>query len=231
MKLSTMGVGLSSLALLMGLVSLPACGDDNKAGKDRSSKKKDAKSDDEEKDAKKEEGEAKPASAKPEKGDEGEPKEAKAEGAADVEGDAKGEVDSGPAPCGELNEVPAIPDTDSKPPTVEEWGKACKINTQGPNSHPDDCEMKVMREWLLVTCRGDYYKTQNMESFGAVGVDYFEMIKPNKLISYTMKLSKGRNQKIRMCHTKNKRASLFVSWPTGEDKPLHVALARGPACD
>ena len=217
------------MALLMGLVSLPACGDDNKAGKDRSSKKKDAKSDDEdeEKDAKKEEGEAKPASAKPEKDDEGESKEAKAEGAADAEG----EVDSGPAPCGELNEVPAIPDTDSKPPTVEEWGKACKINTQGPNSHPDDCEMKVMREWLLVTCRGDYYKTQNMESFGAVGVDYFEMIKPNKLISYTMKLSKGRNQKIRMCHTKNKRASLFVSWPTGEDKPLHVALARGPACD
>ncbi len=229
-----MGVALSSLVLLTGLVALPGCGDESKASKDSASDKKDKKAEKKssKKDEKeeKDEGDAKPASAKPEEDKKAEPADAKAEGDA-KDGDAEGEVDSGAPTCGALNEVPAIPDTDSKPPTVDEWKTACKVNTQGPNSHPDDCEMKVMREWLLVTCRGDYYKTQNMENFGSVGVDYFEMVKPNKLISYTMKLRKGRNQKVRMCHTKDKMASLFVSWPTGEEKPLHIALARAGKCD
>ena len=229
MKLNILGVRLSCLLLLSGLV-LPACGEESNAKKDDSSKEDDKKKKKRDKKAKAdEEGDAKPASAKPDEADAKADADAKPD---EGEAQAEGELDSDDAPsCGELNEVPTIPDTGSKPPTVEEWKTACKVNTQGPNSHPDDCEMKVMREWLRVTCRGDYFKTQNMENFGANGADYFEMIKPNQVIGYTMKLSKGRNQKVRICHTKNKRASLFVSWPSGEEKPLHIALARGPACD
>ncbi|MEM1030302.1 MAG: hypothetical protein AAGN82_08130 [Myxococcota bacterium] len=222
-------VATGATLLLMAATTATACGQkddgevkDRAAEKDRAKKKKkderkEKKKEREEKKAEaKSDGTAKPAVATP---------EASASAAPSASAEA---VD---VACGALNEIPAIPGGSSTPPTQEEWSGACAVNTQGANSHPDDCEMKVMREWLRVSCRGKYYKVQNRENFGAKGVDYFEMLKPNEIISYTLKLKKDRNQKVRFCRTDNKRASLFVSWPSSSPKPLHLALARGPACD
>jgi len=188
-------------------------GGDTKAKKesddDGGKKKKKKKKDDEEDEEKKEE-------------------DAKDEAAAATE-DAKDAQDEGYAACGPLGEVPPIPSDPSKPPTVEEWNNACPVNTQGANTHPDDCEMKVLREWLRVSCKGNYTGYEKMSSFGAVGADYFEM-KGNGLVSFVLKLSAGRNQKVRICKPGG-RASLFVSWPSTKPKPLHIALAKGPSCE
>jgi hypothetical protein len=132
--------------------------------------------------------------------------------------------------CGDKSKVPAIASDDSDPPKLTEWDKACEVNTQGAGSQPSDCTMRVLREWLQVTCRGDYGGFEKMENFGKEGFDFFKQIQAGSLVSFVMKLKSGRNQKIRICGREG-RASLFVSWPGAQDRPLHIALAKGPHCD
>ncbi len=126
--------------------------------------------------------------------------------------------------------VPLVPTTKSNPPTIAEWKAGREVNTQGPNSHPDDCTMKVVREWLKVDCFGDVLGYENMEKFGRKNVDYFEHFKQGKLGSFVLRLKKGQTQKVRICRIKN-RASLFVNWPGAKDRPIHIALGKGPACE
>ncbi|MEM9692758.1 MAG: hypothetical protein AAGA56_09450 [Myxococcota bacterium] len=147
--------------------------------------------------------------------------------------DAKTEREDAPerAACGALNDVPAIPATESDVPSLDDWKTACEVNTQGGGTHPDDCEMKIHEEWLRVSCRGNYTSYEKMENFGAKGADFFELVTRGSLISFVVRLKKGRSQKVRMCNPDKGRASLFVSWPPTADKPLHVALARGSKCD
>lgn len=209
-------------ALLLGapMVTLTGCDDGAKASKDsdeddggkkKKKKKKDADEDEKAGDGDEEKGDADEANKK-------------------ADDDAAKEYAAADTPtCGPLNEVPTIPGTDSPPPTVEEWNNACKVNTQGPNSHPPDCEMKVLREWLRVSCKSSYTGYEKMQFFGAKGSDYFEMT-GGGMVSFVMKLRAGRNQQVRMCKPGG-RASLFVSWPSTKPKPLHIALARGDACE
>lgn len=126
--------------------------------------------------------------------------------------------------------IPAIPEGRSRPPTVAEWGAAAEVNTQEKNSQPDRCEVKVVREWLRVSCRGsDILGYEKMESFGSKNADYFEMIQPGKLASFVLRLKKGKTQTVRICRQKD-RASLFVNWPASKDRPVHIALGKGPVC-
>jgi hypothetical protein len=46
--------------------------------------------------------------------------------------------------------IPDIPSGRSNPPSVSEWSAAAEVNTQGANARPDDCFMKIVREWLKV---------------------------------------------------------------------------------
>lgn len=125
--------------------------------------------------------------------------------------------------------VPEIPEGRSDPPTVAEWGDAEEINTQEKNSQPDQCEMKVVREWVRVSCRGEILNYEKMESFGTKNADYFEMIQPGKLASFVVRMKKGKTQSVRICRASD-RASLFVSWPGSKDRPAHIALGKGPKC-
>jgi hypothetical protein len=125
--------------------------------------------------------------------------------------------------------VPAIPEGRSDPPTVAEWGSAEEINTQEANSQPDKCEMKVVREWVRVSCRGEILSYEKMEGFGNKNADYFEMIQPGKLASFVVRMKKGKTQSVRICRADG-RASLFVNWPGSKDRPTHIALGKGPKC-
>ena len=151
----------------------------------------------------------------------------------------KGKSDDGPADdgdsagatsCGPLSTIPDIPSGRSKPPTLAEWGQACDVNTQGAGSHPGNCTMKIKREWLQVTCRGNMTGYEQFEGFGSLGLDYFEQHRVGQMASFVVRLRKGQSQKVRMCRNKE-RASLFVSWPPSAPKPTIVALGVGPKCD
>jgi hypothetical protein len=146
----------------------------------------------------------------------------------DSSGDAPTKEDT--VACGPLSSIPTIPSSRSRPPTLDEWGSACEVNTQGAGSHPGDCTMKIKREWLQVTCRGKVGGYENFEGFGNEGADYFKQIRTGEMASFVVRLRKGKSQKVRICRGRE-RASLFVSWPPSSAKPLHVALGIGPGCE
>lgn len=131
-------------------------------------------------------------------------------------------VDEGP--------IPLIPKTRSNPPQGTEWSQGKEVNTQNIHSQPDKCSMKVLREWLNVICRDDYVGYEKMENFGNKFDDYYESIDPGRVVSFVLRLKEGKPQAVRIC-APDKRASLFVNWPKGADKPAHIALGKGPACD
>lgn len=123
--------------------------------------------------------------------------------------------------------VPDIPDGRSKPPTVAEWQKADALNTQEPNSQPEKCEMKVVREWLKVYCYGDVIGFSDMFGFGEKQRDYFASLRKNKSADFVLRLRPGKTQKLRIQYETAPEAVLFVSWPAQEPKPTHIALGRG----
>ncbi|MBN1607613.1 MAG: hypothetical protein JW940_13330 [Polyangiaceae bacterium] len=134
------------------------------------------------------------------------------------------------APVAEEGPIPLIPRDRSNPPQGTEWEQGKEVNTQEIHSQPNNCEMRVMREWLNVTCRKDYLGYEKMENFGKKLQDYYERVDPGQVVSFVLRLKPGNPQAVRICGT-NKRASLFVSWPKGTDRPKVIALGRGPACD
>lgn len=162
--------------------------------------------------------------------DEGKAAEAATGGAVARPGGAPTEGNVAAPTCGSPSTVPVIPSERSNPPSGAEWEKGCPINTQGSGGQPSNCNMKIIREWLSVTCTGDVQGFEKMEDFGNEGQSYFKHFVPGQVGSFVVRLSKGTNQKVRICRTKD-RASLFVSWPPSNDRPLHVALGSGPVCD
>jgi hypothetical protein len=134
------------------------------------------------------------------------------------------------APVAEEGPIPLIPRERSNPPQGTEWDEGKEVNTQEINSQPNNCEMRVLREWLNVTCRQDYLGYEKMENFGKKLQDYYERVDPGQVVSLVVRLRPGKAQAVRICGEK-KRASLFVNWPQGADRPKDIALGRGPACD
>lgn len=127
-------------------------------------------------------------------------------------------------------EVPEIPAGKSNPPKGNEWDEGVVINTQGKTTWPPRCQMRVLREWLRVHCSGDVVGHEKMEGFGVKGSDYYFQLVPNKYASLVTRMKRGDTLTLRICREKS-RASLFVSWPGGSDRPKHIALGKGPACD
>ncbi|MBN2192029.1 MAG: hypothetical protein JW751_04375 [Polyangiaceae bacterium] len=126
--------------------------------------------------------------------------------------------------------IPLVPTELSNPPQGNEWDNGVVVNTQEINSQPDDCQMRVLREWLQITCRGPYTGYERMTEFGRKNFDYYESVQPDKMVSFVVRMRKGKTQSVRVC-APTKRASLFVNWPLAKDRPAHIALGRGPVCE
>jgi hypothetical protein len=218
-------VGLATLVLGGGVLGCDeGKKDEDKAEKDddKSDKKKKKKAD-----KKKDDGDTKAAAtSEPSSTAAPVPEAPTAEASADSGGNAPE-----PPKCGPPDKIPAIPEGSSDAPKdLAEWNTGCEVNTQGPNSQAPDCTSVLVREWLKVTCKGDMLGYEEMDGFGAEGADYFKLFTPNQLISFVVRLKKGKSQKVRMCRPKE-RASLFVSWPPGKDQPTIIAVGIGPKCD
>jgi hypothetical protein len=134
------------------------------------------------------------------------------------------------APVVDEGPIPLIPQDRSNPPQGTEWEQGKEVNTQEIHSQPNNCEMRVLREWLNVTCHKDYVGYEKMENFGRKLQDYYERIDPGQVVSFVLRLKPGNPQAVRIC-APDKRASLYVNWPKGTDRPKVIALGRGPACD
>ena len=122
--------------------------------------------------------------------------------------------------------VPDIPAERSSPPTVQEWGAAAEVNTQGAGGRPNDCYMKIVREWLKVHCNGNVTGTKDMDGFGQENFDYYQQVTLGKAADFVVRLRKGVSMKLKILRDEQD-AALFVSWPPSEPRPLHVALGIG----
>jgi hypothetical protein len=134
-----------------------------------------------------------------------------------------------PAGAGAGKGIPEIPEGRSKPPSVAEWNDAAEVNTQEPNSQPDKCFTKVVREWLKVHCDGNVVGVEAMEAFGKQNADYFYSVRPGKAADFVVRLKRGKTQKLRICRDPG-NATLFVNWPAADDRPVHIALGKGNPC-
>ncbi len=132
-----------------------------------------------------------------------------------------------PAETKKESPIPDIPEGRSKPPSVTEWQEAKPLNTQEPNSQPEKCEMKVVREWLKVYCYGKVSSYSEMFGFGEKQRDYFASLRKGKSADFVLRLRKGKTQKLRIQYETEPEAVLYVSWPPDADKPVHIALGRG----
>ncbi len=80
-----------------------------------------------------------------------------------------------------------------------------------------------------MTCQGEIVRYEDMDGFGTEGLDYFKLVNGG-VASFVVRLHKQPVAKVRICRA-NDRASLFVSWPPGKDRPSIVALGRGAKCE
>ncbi len=135
-----------------------------------------------------------------------------------------------PAPEPAPSPIPEIPSEQSNPPQGAEWKQGVEVNTQQSNSQPDKCTVRVLREWVQVTCREDYESYEALENFGTKGRDYFASAIPNKVVDFVFRLRKGKAQSARICGEKS-QATLFVNWPAEKDRPTHIALGKGAKCE
>src|SRR5688572_12328677 len=101
-----------------------------------------------------------------------------------------------PAGAGAGKGIPEIPEGRSKPPSVAEWSDAGEVNTQEPNSQPDKCFTKVVREWLKVHCDGNVVGVEAMEAFGKQNADYFYSISSGKDEEFVVRLNRTKTQKL-----------------------------------
>jgi hypothetical protein len=123
--------------------------------------------------------------------------------------------------------LPDIPSDRSAPPTIEEWNKGTVVNSQEKNSRPDKCEMKIVREWLRISCQGDVLGINDLDGFGAEGTDHFKHFEEGKLASIVVRLKEGQALSTRIPRGAEGDAALFTHWPKGAKKPYIIALGRG----
>jgi hypothetical protein len=142
--------------------------------------------------------------------------------------------------------IPDIPAEKSAPPTVAEWAAAPEVNTQGANSRPEGCYMKVCREWLKVHCDGAQYYDWNtlldippggghldgtnyQTRFGVLGTDWFYEFKQHVSYDTIIRLRRGKDLKLEVLREPSAgggSALLFMSWPSGKPKPSIIALGK-----
>ena len=137
----------------------------------------------------------------------------------------QGTSDNRPSTSGP-SEIPDIPEGRSNPPTVAEWASARQVNTQEFNSRAPNCFQKVVREWLKIHCEGDVIRVEEKTGFGTHNVDHYESVVPGKFADYIVRLRRGTVITAKIYRTEG-NAAVFVNWPAGAPKPVHIAIGRG----
>ena len=122
--------------------------------------------------------------------------------------------------------IPDIPESRSNPPTVSEWSNAAQVNTQEFNSRAPNCFQKVVREWLKIHCEGDVIRVDEKQGFGTQNVEHFESVVPGKYADYIVRLRRGVVITAKIYRTEG-NAAVFVNWPAGAAKPVHIAIGKG----
>ncbi|MBI5531648.1 MAG: hypothetical protein HY898_02960 [Deltaproteobacteria bacterium] len=122
--------------------------------------------------------------------------------------------------------IPDIPEGRSNPPTVAEWSNAVHVNTQEINSRASNCFQKVVREWLKIHCEGDVLRVDEKQGFGTQNVEHFESVVPGKYADYIVRLRRGVVITAKIYRTEG-NAAVFVNWPAGAPKPVHIAMGKG----
>ena len=116
---------------------------------------------------------------------------------------------TGNRPAGFPEEIPA---ERSKPPTVQEWNAAEKVELE-----PKGCFRKVVREWLKLNCSRDDAVNPDpqaflgLEAFGREGGDYFEWSRPGQTADVIVRMVRGRRS-VASLQLGSKTLSLGYDW-------------------
>jgi hypothetical protein len=114
------------------------------------------------------------------------------------------------------------PDKPTKPPTVAEWNAARESEVK--NGKQLACEVKLVREWLRVSCRTTENKASQIQGLTLLEpkvrpADFYEQVKPNTLASMVFPIRKATHVRIELAWNDFKRV-LSVAWTPGAPKPI-----------
>jgi hypothetical protein len=114
------------------------------------------------------------------------------------------------------------PEKPSKPPTVAEWKGARESEVK--NGKQLACEVKIVREWLRVSCRTTENKASQIQGLTLLepkvrSADFYELVKPNTLASMVFPIRKATQVRIEFEWTDFKRI-LSVAWTPGAPRPI-----------
>ncbi|HRI66742.1 MAG TPA: hypothetical protein PK156_20995 [Polyangium sp.] len=114
-----------------------------------------------------------------------------------------------------------FPDTDSKPPSVQEWKTEAKIYIV-KHSSSLVCETSVLREWLRVSCRGKPGQPNQPTGLKVVKApkkgQHFEFTKEG-IASLVMQPRKGQTSEFTFEWSNWGTRTLTVTFPEGSEKP------------
>jgi hypothetical protein len=123
-----------------------------------------------------------------------------------------------------------IPPPGSKPPTPAEWGAVPREITVR-HSTPLNCDTRMLREWLKVTCREKGGRAAlSMEHISRSGQQAYLHNTPPQLVSVVVQVVRGKEYRARYTYQlgRDRGASdLIVSWPSGAPKPT-IAFTNPP---
>jgi hypothetical protein len=123
-----------------------------------------------------------------------------------------------------------IPPPGSKPPTVAEWN-AVPREISVRHSTPLNCETRMLREWLKVTCRQKGgMAALDMSHVSQSGQQVFLFNKAPDLASVVVQVVRGKTYQARYTYQTGRERStsdLIVSWPNGNPRPS-IAFTNPP---
>lgn len=116
-----------------------------------------------------------------------------------------------------------IPEPGSKVPTLAEWNAVTReITVRGSSAL--NCETKMLREWLRVSCRknAEHGEPSKVETF-ASGQQHFQFpaagVAASGVTSVVVQVVRRKNFSAKFSWADNHVATLKLSWPHGAPNP------------
>ncbi len=118
--------------------------------------------------------------------------------------------------------APAVPESESPAPTLDEWLAAPVIQGSG-GPPPSPCSMRVLREWARADCHSGTFT--HLSKYGRPGLEYFEDLSRGA-ISFRMKKREVWSTLVKLPDARV--AHLLMVWPTDDAKPLVLSFESAP---